>query len=76
MLRVLQIMVHGLPFDYDHNALRNMFSQAGPIVNVHIFKDQQSQRSKGYGLVCFAAPEVGLWQRPSHWLYTHAHTDR
>lgn len=59
----VQIMVHGLPFSYDTEMLRDMLKDQGTILNAHVFKDNLG-RNKGYGLVCFDSAEVGGW-RPS-----------
>lgn len=48
----VQIMVHGLPFGYDTDMVKDMMKPCGGILNAHVFKDNLG-RNKGYGLVCF-----------------------
>ena len=46
-----RLYVGGLPYNYSDEQLREMFSQAGNVVNVNIISDRYSGQSKGFGFV-------------------------
>lgn len=46
-----RLYVGGLPYNYSDEQLREMFSQAGNVVNVNIISDKFSGQSKGFGFV-------------------------
>uniref|UniRef100_A0A8C5W6N3 RNA-binding protein 3 n=1 Tax=Microcebus murinus TaxID=30608 RepID=A0A8C5W6N3_MICMU len=52
-----KLFVGGLNFNTDEQALEDHFSSFGPISEVVIVKDRETQRSRGFGFVAFTNPE-------------------
>ncbi|KAB1252435.1 RNA-binding protein 3 [Camelus dromedarius] len=52
-----KLFVGGLNFNTDEQALEDHFSSFGPISEVVVVKDRETQRSRGFGFVTFANPE-------------------
>eukprot|EP01025_Chloroclados_australasicus_P003257 TRINITY_DN10756_c0_g1_i2.p5 TRINITY_DN10756_c0_g1~~TRINITY_DN10756_c0_g1_i2.p5 ORF type:complete len:218 (+),score=36.17 TRINITY_DN10756_c0_g1_i2:301-954(+) len=48
----LQVVVHGLPWKYTWQDLKDMFSEIGTVESAEVMQDDQG-RSKGYGTVRF-----------------------
>ncbi len=46
-----RLYVGGLPFSVDDSKLKEMFSEAGTVVNATVIIDKFSGRSKGFGFV-------------------------
>ncbi len=46
-----RLFVGNLPYSADDEALRNMFSQVGPVASASVIIDRMSGRSKGFGFV-------------------------
>jgi cold-inducible RNA-binding protein len=47
----LKLYVGGLPYSFDGDALKDLFSQAGNVTSSIIITDKMSGRSKGFGFV-------------------------
>ncbi len=47
----MKLYVGNLPFGVDDEALKNLFSSFGEVVEATIIKDKYSGRSKGFGFV-------------------------
>ena len=52
------VFLGNLAFDINEEALWTMFSPCGPIENVRLVRDWQTQRGKGFGYVCFAVKDA------------------
>uniref|UniRef100_A0A670ICA9 RNA binding motif protein 3 n=1 Tax=Podarcis muralis TaxID=64176 RepID=A0A670ICA9_PODMU len=52
-----KLFVGGLNFDTDEQGLEQHFSSFGPISEVVVIKDKETQRSRGFGFITFANPE-------------------
>ncbi|XP_067171229.1 RNA-binding protein 3-like [Apteryx mantelli] len=52
-----KLFVGGLNFDTDEQGLEQHFSSFGPISEVVVVKDRETQRSRGFGFITFANPE-------------------
>ncbi|GAB0202358.1 RNA-binding protein 3 [Grus americana] len=52
-----KLFVGGLNFDTDEQGLEQHFSSFGPIAEVVVVKDRETQRSRGFGFVTFTNPE-------------------
>jgi RNA recognition motif-containing protein len=52
-----RLYVGGLPYSYDENQLRAMFSQAGKVESANLITDKLSGRSKGFGFIEMSSPE-------------------
>lgn len=52
-----KVFVGGLPPHVDRNQLKTIFEQFGPVGDAIVMVDQQTQRSRGFGFVTFAAPD-------------------
>uniref|UniRef100_A0A8D0G5K9 RNA-binding protein 3 n=1 Tax=Sphenodon punctatus TaxID=8508 RepID=A0A8D0G5K9_SPHPU len=52
-----KLFVGGLNFETDENGLEQHFSSFGPISEVVVIKDKETQRSRGFGFITFANPE-------------------
>eukprot|EP00983_Pelagomonas_calceolata_P085098 1156484-Pelagomonas_calceolata.AAC.16 len=65
-------MIHGLPFGYDTNMVKDMMKPLGGILNAHVFKDNLG-RNKGYGLVCFDRYARMLGGDSNRLALVHAH---
>ena len=48
-----KIYVGGLPYSYEEEDLKTLFSEFGEVTSAIIIKDRESQRSKGFGFVEF-----------------------
>ena len=46
-----KLYVGNLPFDVENMDLENLFSKSGTIQSVHIVKDRNSGKNKGFGFV-------------------------
>ncbi|KAL7988157.1 hypothetical protein Chor_007076 [Crotalus horridus] len=44
-------------FDTDEQGLEQHFSSFGPISEVVVIKDKETQRSRGFGFITFANPD-------------------
>ncbi|KAK7831353.1 hypothetical protein U0070_024641 [Myodes glareolus] len=51
------VFVGGLNFNTDEQALEDHFSSFGPISEVVVVKDRETQRSRGFGFITFTNPE-------------------
>ena len=49
-----KLYVGNLPYSFTSDQLRDLFSQAGAIVDVVVISDRATGRSKGFGFVEFA----------------------
>ncbi|KAI5138907.1 Rna-Binding Protein 3 [Manis pentadactyla] len=56
-LQIMELFVGGLNFNTDEQALENHFSSFGPITEVVVVKDRETQRSWGFGFITFTNPE-------------------
>ncbi|XP_017695134.1 PREDICTED: RNA-binding protein 3-like [Lepidothrix coronata] len=52
-----KLFVGGLNYDTDEQGLEQHFSSFGPIAEVVVVKDRETQRSRGFGFVTFTNPE-------------------
>uniref|UniRef100_A0A452DYP6 RNA-binding protein 3 n=1 Tax=Capra hircus TaxID=9925 RepID=A0A452DYP6_CAPHI len=52
-----KLFVGGLNFNTDERALEDHFSSFGPISEVVVVKDRETQRSRGFGFITFTNPE-------------------
>uniref|UniRef100_A0A671DK08 RNA binding motif protein 3 n=1 Tax=Rhinolophus ferrumequinum TaxID=59479 RepID=A0A671DK08_RHIFE len=52
-----KLFVGGLNFNTDEQALEDHFSSFGPISEVVVVKDRETQRSRGFGFITFTNPE-------------------
>uniref|UniRef100_A0A8C4WUM9 RRM domain-containing protein n=1 Tax=Eptatretus burgeri TaxID=7764 RepID=A0A8C4WUM9_EPTBU len=52
-----KLFVGGLNFETNEDFLDSIFSKYGPILEVLLMKDRETQKSKGYGFVTFENPE-------------------
>ncbi|XP_030921555.1 RNA-binding protein 3-like [Geospiza fortis] len=52
-----KLFVGGLNYDTDEQGLEQHFSSFGPISEVVVVKDRETQRSRGFGFVTFSNPE-------------------
>uniref|UniRef100_A0A6I8PKP4 RNA-binding protein 3 n=2 Tax=Ornithorhynchus anatinus TaxID=9258 RepID=A0A6I8PKP4_ORNAN len=52
-----KLFVGGLNFDTDEQALEQHFCSFGPISEVVVIKDRETQRSRGFGFITYANPE-------------------
>ena len=52
-----KLFVGGLNFNTHEQALENYFSSFGPISEVVVVKDRETQRSWGFGFITFTNPE-------------------
>ncbi|KAM8960453.1 cold-inducible RNA-binding protein-like [Pelodytes ibericus] len=52
-----KLFVGGLSFDTNEKALEQFFCKYGPIQEVVVVKDRETQRSRGFGFVTFENPE-------------------
>ncbi|KAB0389956.1 hypothetical protein E2I00_004219 [Balaenoptera physalus] len=52
-----KLFVGGLSFNTDEQALEDQFSSFGPISEVVVVKDRETQRSRGFGFITFTNPE-------------------
>ncbi|NWW79513.1 RBM3 protein, partial [Climacteris rufus] len=52
-----KLFVGGLNYDTDEQGLEQHFSSFGPISEVVVVKDRETQRSRGFGFVTFTNPE-------------------
>ncbi|EDL27046.1 mCG129611, partial [Mus musculus] len=52
-----KLVVGGLNFNTHEQALENYFSSFGPISEVVVVKDRETQRSWGFGFITFTNPE-------------------
>ncbi|XP_012507827.1 PREDICTED: RNA-binding protein 3 isoform X1 [Propithecus coquereli] len=52
-----KLFVGGLNFNTDEQALEDHFSSFGPIAEVVVVKDRETQRSRGFGFITFTNPE-------------------
>ena len=52
-----KLFVGGLNFNTDKQALEDHFSSFGPISEVVVVKDRETQRSWGFGFITFTNPE-------------------
>ena len=50
---LLQLVVHGLPFAYAWQDLKDLFRPVGGVSTTEIVTDRHSGRSKGWGTVVF-----------------------
>ncbi|KAJ1086391.1 hypothetical protein NDU88_006510 [Pleurodeles waltl] len=48
-----KLFVGGLSFDTDEQSLEQVFAQYGPVSDVVVIKDRDTQRSRGFGFVTF-----------------------
>uniref|UniRef100_UPI00398E5F39 uncharacterized protein n=1 Tax=Pristiophorus japonicus TaxID=55135 RepID=UPI00398E5F39 len=48
-----KLFIGGLSFDTDDNALENLFSKYGEVVDARVIKDKTTQTSRGFGFVTF-----------------------
>uniref|UniRef100_A0A8C0KZ39 RNA-binding protein 3 n=2 Tax=Canis lupus TaxID=9612 RepID=A0A8C0KZ39_CANLU len=52
-----KLFVGGLNFITNEQALEDHFSSFGPISEVVVVKDRETQRSRGFGFITFSNPE-------------------
>uniref|UniRef100_A0A674J3C1 RNA-binding protein 3 n=1 Tax=Terrapene triunguis TaxID=2587831 RepID=A0A674J3C1_9SAUR len=52
-----KLFVGGLNFETDEQGLEQHFGSFGPISEVVVIKDKETQRSRGFGFITFANPE-------------------
>nr|XP_048689031.1 RNA-binding protein 3-like isoform X1 [Caretta caretta] len=52
-----KLFVGGLNFETDEQGLEQHFGSFGPISEVVVIKDKDTQRSRGFGFITFANPE-------------------
>ncbi|XP_063311620.1 cold-inducible RNA-binding protein B-like isoform X2 [Pelobates fuscus] len=52
-----KLFVGGLSFDTNEDNLQTVFAKYGPISEVVVVKDRETQRSRGFGFVTFENPE-------------------
>ncbi|XP_057563681.1 RNA-binding protein 3-like [Hippopotamus amphibius kiboko] len=52
-----KLFVGGLNFNTDEQALEDHFSSFGPISEVVVVKDRETQRSQSFGFITFTRPE-------------------
>lgn len=52
-----KLFIGGLNFNTDEQALEDHFSSFGPISEVVVVKDRETQRSRGFGFITFTNPE-------------------
>uniref|UniRef100_A0A2K6V577 RRM domain-containing protein n=1 Tax=Saimiri boliviensis boliviensis TaxID=39432 RepID=A0A2K6V577_SAIBB len=52
-----KLFVAGLNFNNDEQPLEDHFSSFGPISEVVVVKDRETQRSRGFGFITFTNPE-------------------
>ena len=52
-----KLFVGGLNFNTDEQALEDHFSSFGPISEVVVVKDRETQRSQGFDFITFTNPE-------------------
>lgn len=50
-----QVVIHGLPFAYGTDQMREMMKSVGTVLDCRVAKDQQG-RNKGWGTVLFDSP--------------------
>lgn len=53
-----KLYVGNLPWSINNDALRDLFSQFGEVVEAVVITDRMSGRSKGFGFVTFATEEA------------------
>ena len=52
-----KLYVGNLPFEFDDNQLKELFSQAGEIESAEVVRDKATDRSKGFGFVIMSSAE-------------------
>uniref|UniRef100_A0A667GKI5 RRM domain-containing protein n=1 Tax=Lynx canadensis TaxID=61383 RepID=A0A667GKI5_LYNCA len=52
-----KLFMEGLSFNTDEQALEDHFSSFGPISEVVVVKDRETQGSRGFGFINFTNPE-------------------
>lgn len=63
----LQVVVHGLPFAYAWQDLKDLFRPVGGVATTEIVTDRNTGRSKGWGTVIFesesdAQKAIEVWR--------------
>lgn len=53
-----RLYVGNLPFTYDSDSLRDLFSQYGEVVSAQVVSEPATNRSRGFGFVELASPEA------------------
>jgi len=51
------LMINYIPRDVSESELRELFTQHGPISNLHVVKNKQTQESAGYGFITYCEEE-------------------
>uniref|UniRef100_A0A671FTS3 RRM domain-containing protein n=1 Tax=Rhinolophus ferrumequinum TaxID=59479 RepID=A0A671FTS3_RHIFE len=52
-----KLFIRGLNFNTDEQTLEGHFSSLGPISEVVVVKDRETQRPQGFGFITFTDPE-------------------
>lgn len=53
-----KLFVGGISWDTTEDGLREFFEQVGEVIEVKIIMDRETGRSKGFGFVTMATPEL------------------
>src|SRR5262245_64002732 len=53
-----RLYVGNLSYDTDTETLRQAFSASGEVTDAHVVMDRESGRSRGFGFVTMATPEL------------------
>jgi RNA recognition motif-containing protein len=54
----IRLFVGNLPFDADMKTLQNAFAEVGAIMDVHIVREREWGRSRGFAFVTVASTEL------------------